>query len=175
MCDFFALLVGPRVCISPSSMTSGPSIDYSFHRADACHLPSSRIKFSPMALSFVWMVEDQSWLLFSAATSLSIVSIPLLFLYHPLRCLKLFRWVSGSDHCQGLDIPLDLGLLLESPLVRCGSLALTIPILCSNFCLSRCQFLNSSSSHQQKSLPRSMFQLRDQFYAGCDLHRFSSN
>ena len=74
---------------------------------------------------------------------------------------------TGCDYCQGLDIPLCVGLLLESPLTltTCGSLALTIPILCSSFSLSKCQFLNSSSRHQRKNLSPSMFFLRDQFYA----------
>ena len=148
-------------------MSSWPSIDFSFDRTDACHLPSSRTKFSPMALSLVWRVEDQSWLLLSAATNSLIVSIPILFLDHPLRCRRLFRWVPGSDHCQGPNIPLCPGLLLESRLVTRGSIALTIPIRCSSSCLSRCQFLNSSSCHQWKSLPRSTFLLRDQFHALC--------
>ena len=129
------------------------------------NLPSLRTKSSPTALSLVWRIEDQSWLLHSTATNSSIVSIPLLFLDHPLHCRRLFCWVLGSDHRRGLDIPLCPCLLLESPLVTCGSLALRISILCSSSCLSKCQSLNSSRCHQRKNLPLSMFFLRDQFYA----------
>ena len=131
------------------------------------HLPSPRTKSSPMILSLAWRVEDQSWLLLSAASNSLIVSIPLLFLDHLLRCQRLFRWVPGSDHCQGLDISLCPGRLLESPLATCGSLALIVPILCSSSCLSKFQFLNSSSRHQRKNLPLSMFLLRDQLNALC--------
>ena len=57
--------------------------------------------------------------------------------------------------------------LFESPLVVCGSLALTVPILSSFSCLNRCRFLSSGSCHQLKSLRWSTFTLPDQFCAFC--------
>ena len=86
------------------------------------------------------------------ATDLSKVSIPLLFPAHTLRYQRLFHLVRGSDPCQGLDIPPCPDSLLESPLAVCGSLALTVPILSSSSCLSRCQFLSSWCCHPLKSL-----------------------
>ena len=42
----------------------------------------------------------------------------------------------------------------------CGLLALTVPILSSSSCLSRCQFLNSGNCHQLKNLRWSTFPFR---------------
>ena len=162
------LLVGPRVCISPSRL----------------HDPQ-------LTIHFIWLMRVifhlnapilRQWLSFLFERLK--ISPDYLFLrqqvYRTFRycyCFQIiccvvkdsFTWyeVAITVRVQGLDIPPYPDPLLESPPVVCVSLALPYPILSSSSRLSRCRFLNSSSCHPLKSLRWSPFPTPDQFCAFC--------